>query len=122
MKSAVRHLVTSDSVLTADQLITIYQKRWKVKAGLPDLASALAKIEGSDNPKKTAETYLRLQEFHTYWPKLMEGENRVDFSDSEEAAMTMVTFGMLLSLSTWNAEIVPFGERFDEAMERCTDL
>ena len=32
MKSAVRHLVTSDSILTADQLITIYQKRWKVEA------------------------------------------------------------------------------------------
>ena len=29
--SAVRYLVTSDSALTADQLITIYQKRWKVE-------------------------------------------------------------------------------------------
>ena len=27
--TAVRYLVTSDSALTADQLITIYQKRWK---------------------------------------------------------------------------------------------
>ena len=29
--TAVRYLVTSDSALTADQLITIYQKRWKVE-------------------------------------------------------------------------------------------
>ena len=30
--TAVRYLVTSDASLTADQLITIYQKRWKVEA------------------------------------------------------------------------------------------
>ena len=29
--TAVRYLVTSDSALTADQLITIYHKRWKVE-------------------------------------------------------------------------------------------
>ena len=29
--TAVRYLVTSDASLTADQLITIYQKRWKVE-------------------------------------------------------------------------------------------
>ena len=28
----MRYLVTSDASLTADQLITIYQKRWKVEA------------------------------------------------------------------------------------------
>ena len=28
----MRYLVTSDACLTADQLITIYQKRWKVEA------------------------------------------------------------------------------------------
>ena len=94
----------------------------EVKAGLSDLASALARIEGGDNPELTAQTLLRLQEYHSCWPKLMEGESRSDFSDSEEMAMTMVTFGTLLSLSVWSGESFPSDESFDEAMEKCANL
>ena len=37
--TAVRYLVTSDSALTADQLITIYHKRWQVE-GVSSLSEA----------------------------------------------------------------------------------
>ena len=83
----------------------------EVKAGLSDLASAVAKIDGEVSPD---EAYGLLLQYHECWPKL--DVNDPGFSDSEKMAMTMVTFGGLLSM---NPSILG---SLDEAMQKCASL
>ena len=72
----------------------------EVKAGLSDLASAVAKI---DDEVTFDQAYGLLQDYHSCWPKLME-QNDPGFSDSKKMAMIMVTFGELLSKHLSNVE------------------
>ena len=81
--------------------------------------SALAKIEELE---EVSLDHADLQKWSSCWPKLMEGQ-LPDFSEPEQTAMTMAMVGMLIvSVPVWSGDRSSFGQRFDQAMEKCAAL